>query len=425
MHFHPECLRFHRRPKPRISILLIDWGVRESFHSLHYLNHQTVDRDAYELIWIEFYDHKPPELARMADRGDRRSPFLDKWMVLGYPADYIFHKHRLYNIGILLAEADICVICDSDAIFRPTFIETLLRAYAETPTAVIHLDEVRNVRQDLYPFQYPEIDELLGPGCINWRGSTTLGLDSSPDRLHHANYGACMAARRKDLLAIGGADEDLDFLGYICGPYDLTFRLLNYGRIERWMRDEYLYHTWHPNQYGFNTDYQGPHDGFHLSLLALETRATFRVGPTVKNPWLARLRGNSGPDVEQFLRLIGERAEPAWRAGAQPSQPGERVYWIERDWYGFDIFHYAGTWYALPTGSGRLQPEKLRRHAYAEIWQAPTKPEIHERLAIDRQRWEKLMNNVWSPARLWRKVRAQPLHRLPGRIVRSARRLIT
>jgi hypothetical protein len=37
-----------------------------------------------------------------------------------------------------------------------------------------------------------------------------------------------MAARRRGLLAIGGADEHIDYLGYMCGPYELTFRLMNY-----------------------------------------------------------------------------------------------------------------------------------------------------------------------------------------------------
>src|SRR5262249_55068639 len=156
----------------------------------------------YELIWLEFYDRKPQGVREAAGK----SPVLDKWIALGYPDDYLFHKHRLYNVGILAAAGDVCVICDSDAVFRPTFIQSVLEAFAETPSAVVHLDEVRNVSQSFYPFNYPTIEEILGPGCINWRGTTTLGLDNSPDMLHHANYGACMAARRRDLLAVGGAD---------------------------------------------------------------------------------------------------------------------------------------------------------------------------------------------------------------------------
>jgi hypothetical protein len=413
----PAVPRDHRRRSPRVSVILVDWGARESFHSLHYLNRQTADREDYELIWVEFYDRRPEGLRRLAAG-------LDKWVVLGYPDDTIYHKHRLYNVGLLVAAGEVCVICDSDAIFRPTFIASLIRAFAETPRAVIHLDEVRNASPRFYPFNYPSIEEILGPGCINWCGTTTLGLNDSPDMLHHANYGACMAARRKDLLAVGGADEHLDYLGYICGPYDLTFRLINAGRAERWLRDEHLYHTWHPGQHGFNTDYQGPHDGMCMASLAMEARATRRVRPCVRNPWVARtwwgrLR------TEELLRRVGERPEPAWRAGAQPPRGAGRAYWMERDYHGFDVFHHGDTWYAVRAGGGPLDLEKVRGGGYRELWQAPTQRELNERLPLDRGRREERADGASAPVRLWRKVRAQPLHRLPLRVARRACRLVS
>jgi len=42
------------RPRPKVSLLLIDWSVRESFHLLHYLRKQDVDRDLFEVIIIEY-----------------------------------------------------------------------------------------------------------------------------------------------------------------------------------------------------------------------------------------------------------------------------------------------------------------------------------------------------------------------------------
>ncbi len=194
----PELVLHRPKPHCRISIILLDWGVRESFHSLQYLNQQTVPRDEYELIWLEFYGKKPIKLQEMVWRQGKEQPLLDQWVVAGYPSDMIFNKHRLYNLGLLVAQGEYCVICDSDAIYTPNFIAKLLEAFEQTPNAVVHLDQVRNADRRFHPFAYPSIAEVLGAGCINWHDGISRGLDNSPDMLHDANYGSCMAraARR-------------------------------------------------------------------------------------------------------------------------------------------------------------------------------------------------------------------------------------
>ena len=47
---------------PKVSIILLDWSCRESFHSLDYLNNQTISREQYEIIWIEYYSRRSPEI---------------------------------------------------------------------------------------------------------------------------------------------------------------------------------------------------------------------------------------------------------------------------------------------------------------------------------------------------------------------------
>src|SRR5262249_51697835 len=161
-------------------------------------------------------------------------------------------------------------------------------------------------------FCYPTVEQILGPGVMNWWVYTTKGLYSDVDRLHRANYGACMAARRSELLSIGGSDEHPDYLGVCCGPYEMTFRLMNRGRRHRGLMGEYLYHTWHPNSTMFNTEYQAPHDGRFLPLRFLHARATGRVRPYLPNPCVRR------GGLERFLRFVAEHPEPSWVAGAQP-----------------------------------------------------------------------------------------------------------
>src|SRR5262249_28117567 len=187
----------------------------------------------------------------------------------------------------------------------------------------------------------------LGPGCVNWDGNVTRGLRAETDRLHELNYGACMAARRRDLLRIGGADEHLDYLGYLCGPYEMTFRLVNAGMCaERWLEDEFLHHVWHPNTGGCNTDYQGPSDGRGMALRARDAGASNRVAPKVRTPLLRRWPRR--PALADLLAVLARRPEPAWRAGAQPAGPSDEVYWADREVGGFNVFCHRGGWFAVP-----------------------------------------------------------------------------
>jgi hypothetical protein len=401
----PELVLNRPRPGCKVSIILLDWGVRESYHSLEYLNRQTVERSEYELIWLEFYDRKPDGLREAVASMGADGPALDKWIVAGYSQDYIYNKHRLYNLGILASAGEICVICDSDAIFTPTFVEKVIAGLTETPRAVLHLDEVRNNNRRLYPFCHPSLKDVLGKGCINWHGTVTRGLDNSTDMLHEANYGACMAARRTDLLAIGGADEHPDYLGYICGPYEMTFRLVNHGLEERWLRDEYLYHTWHPNASGNNTDYHGPEDGMGMSLRALRARSEHRVFPYEASPWVARASVGEALDLDELLRLMAEKEEPTWNVGHQLAN-GDGTFLIEHDFQGFNLFLHKRQWYGLKLEEGAFEPKRARR--YRNLLQAESLNGLHQLIIYYNQ----------LPTRLWDRLWIHPPHRLPIRILR-------
>ena len=298
-----RLLKRSQRASPRLSIVLLDWSVRESFHLLHYLEQQSVSRDEFEVIVIEYFARQSPAL----------QPFLsmvDQWVLLDMPEACCYHKHLMYNAGIAMARGSIVLFCDSDAMVRESFVASVVSAFDQDPGIVLHLDQFRNVRTDLYPFRYPSFDEVLGQGCINNVGGRTSGVATFDDPLHERNYGACMAAMRDDLIAIGGADEHVDYAGHICGPYDMTFRLVNYGRREVWHASEFLYHTWHPGQAGVG-NYLGPHDGRHMSTTALETLATHRVSPYVENPAIAALRVGEIVDAEMLEQRIiaADRAE--------------------------------------------------------------------------------------------------------------------
>lgn len=279
------------RLNPRVSLILVDWSVRESFHLLHYLSKQDVDRDLFEVIIVEYYSRVSDAIRPFEDQ-------VDTWFLLEMPESCYYHKHLMYNAGIVAARGEVCVICDSDAMVKEGFIRAITGEFEKNPDIVLHLDQFRNSRRDFYPFRYPGFDEVMGAGCINNIGGKTLGLLDSKDSIHNRNYGACMCARRDDLIAIGGADEHIDYLGHICGPYDMTFRLVNLGRREVWHQTEFMCHTWHPGQDG-EDNYLGPHDGRNVSTTALEALTGGREMPLVENKAIRNLRvageGNRAP----------------------------------------------------------------------------------------------------------------------------------
>jgi len=155
---------------PKVSLILVDWSVRESFHILSYLRQQDVSRDLFEVIIIEYYTQKSKALTEYED-------MIDTYLVLGMPLSTYHHKHLMYNAGIFYAKGEICVICDSDAMVKASFINSILSKFNTHKNIVLHIDQFRNNRKDLYPFSFPSFDVVLGKGSINNIGGKTRGWD--------------------------------------------------------------------------------------------------------------------------------------------------------------------------------------------------------------------------------------------------------
>ena len=295
----------HFSRQPDVSLILLDWNVRESFHTLEYLNHQRFDRSRYEIVWIEYYNRRPPEIEAMMKRNreiDLPSP-VDMWIVMNMPKTEYYHKHKMYNLGILNSSGRIIAVMDSDAIVKSTFIEEVIGQFEEHGRIALHFEQIRNFDQGFYPFNFPTIEEIIGPGCVNALAGIPTGLSQSAKSLkedwnlwHRYNYGACLCATREDLIMIGGADEHEDYLGHICGPYEMTARLINAGVKDKLHESHFLYHVWHPNQGGDN-NYCGPNDGKGMSTTAMQIPKTGRVMPLSENPEIRKLRIEASKSV--------------------------------------------------------------------------------------------------------------------------------
>src|ERR1700730_4514776 len=147
------------RKHARLSLILLDWGVRETFHLLHYLKDQTVSRESFEVIVIEYYDTVSEAVGKVESE-------IDTLVLLEMPSECYYHKHLMYNAGTVLSGGEILLFGDSDAMVRPTFVETILKAFERDRLIVYHMDEFRNIRRDLYPFTYPAFEDVLGEGCV-------------------------------------------------------------------------------------------------------------------------------------------------------------------------------------------------------------------------------------------------------------------
>ncbi len=341
----PTFVKRSNQEQPKVSLVLLDWSVRESFHLLHYLSKQTRARDEFEVIIIEYYDTISKPLGEFADE-------VDTWVTMNMPRDVYYHKHLMYNLGIALSKGEIVMIGDSDAMVRETFIDTIIRSFEDYPDIIFHIDQFRNSRRDLYPFCYPSFEEVLGEGCINNDGGVTAGIRNTTDPIHSRNYGACMCAKRDDLIRIGGADEHIDYVGHICGPYDMTFRLLNLGHREIWHEREFMFHTWHPGQAGAN-NYMGPHDGRHMSTTSLEALHSGRVMPFVENPVIQKLRLGENLDFDCIAaEIVNPVGLKTWRIDYLDSL-GTHLQWTDfshhhTKYYGYQIYCEIDRWLARP-----------------------------------------------------------------------------
>ena len=360
-----RIVKQRKRSGPKVSLILLDWAVRESFHLLHYLKNQTVPRDYFEVIVLEYYDHVSPAVRHFESE-------VDTWVLLQMPGDCYYHKHLMYNAGIVLSEGDVLMFGDSDAMVRPTFIERIATSFERDRLLVYHMDEFRNVRRDFYPFNYPSFEKVLSDGCINNVGGKTKGVLDKVDPIHTCNYGACMCARRDDIIAIGGADEDFTYLGHICGPYDMTFRLMNFGRRLVWETEEYLYHTWHPGTDGAD-NYLGPHDGMNMSTTALQSLTSGRIQPLVENRAISELRrGQHDKRASSDLLdlLIDPTYKDAFNRAKLPDASKTRVVAAAAgagivatgaafaSYRGFDVYHVNGVFYGVPETLGTVDPSR-------------------------------------------------------------------
>lgn len=282
---------------PRLSIILLDWGCRERFTTLDWLLQQDVPKDQYELIWVEVYDRVVDEVMKKAD------------LVITCNQQGIYHKHIGYNAGLLHARGELICVCDSDAVFPPDFVRSVFHSFqmngggSAIPLVLMHYEWRTSL---LYPESLTDTETLKDRARWKWWPLIV-------------NEGACMTVRRADAIRFGGFDEHTSYRGYLCGPYDLGWRLINAGWPEVWHDESVaLWHFAHPDPIGTNGQRASlkqllekayPHVDGH-ALTAVEAFSTGRFQPLRENPdiWALRMRDRRiGSELEtRYAGLTGQ-----------------------------------------------------------------------------------------------------------------------
>src|SRR5258708_14715185 len=197
--------RNHPAIKPRVSFILLDWTCRERFDTLDWLLSQDVPRHEYELIWIELHKRIVPEAMDKADK------------VITCRQGQPYHKHKGYNLGLLHAHGELICVCDSDAVFPRNFVSSVFKSfYPDRTTGPIPLVLMHHELRTsfTYPDNLTDAEDLKNQETWKWWPVVP-------------NAGACMTARRSDAIRFGGFDEDDSYRGYLWGPDDLGWRLVN------------------------------------------------------------------------------------------------------------------------------------------------------------------------------------------------------
>ena len=256
-----------------LSIILIDWSVRERFHALDWLVEQSVPRDQYEIIWTEWGTRKLPEI----------SAKVDHHLVLGNTSG-LYHKHQAINAGLAQSVGRVVTMCDSDAVFPPDFVQSVVSTFGERKVLMHH--EQRS--DESYP-DGASLEEIKAKHFV----------DLIP------NTSACTSMLRRDAIGFGGVDEHEAYRGNLSGQLELVWRLVTSGVPEVWHDSVFIYHFDHPGGSGRGASLveRGPdsHESGMHNLIGVNGFGTGRLLPWVENPEIHRLR--------MAQRIIGTEME--------------------------------------------------------------------------------------------------------------------
>ena len=68
------------------------------------------------------------------------------------PRNLYYHKHLMYNVGIIASTGKIVTFCDSDGIVSKNFVTSIIESFDKDRNIVLHMDQVRNREKKVLSF---------------------------------------------------------------------------------------------------------------------------------------------------------------------------------------------------------------------------------------------------------------------------------
>jgi len=207
----------------KLSVIMWDCSFRERFHAIKSYLNQTLDKNIYEVIWVEFYSKVKKEVKKFANE-------YPNFTILTLKRSGKWQYGICVNEGVRIAKGDILVISDGDVVVDEKFLEDELKLhekYLNLPFINYHrrYDEPR--KPPLYSYDL----EYLNKVCV---------------LTNPTNYAGCFSIKKRDFIAINGYEEDMIFSGPSACAKDFYIRAKNAGYFIRWSPEKRLFHPWHP-----------------------------------------------------------------------------------------------------------------------------------------------------------------------------------
>lgn len=209
-----------------VSVICWDASFRENFDAVGCLLSQTVPKDRYELIFVEYYEEANPEVLALAEQHENM-----QMAALGNPHPGKENEHSIgacVNEGLRRARGDLIVIPDADVMFEEDFLEEVVRQHERYEELALYF----------YRMDEPATDRPLP--------RTLRALKRVCELPNPGNYGGCLTVRKKWLVEINGYDEGPLFRGYSGVDVDTASRLRSLGLAIRWHPRKFIYHGHHP-----------------------------------------------------------------------------------------------------------------------------------------------------------------------------------